>query len=71
MQLKLGAAGPRGGHHHDHHHDPGLTGHQGEHGAGQAAKLGIVKLGKVAGKVRISYIGPVMTPEKSPPISKL
>ena len=68
MQLKLGGAGPRVDHHHDHHHDRGLTGHQGEHG--QAAKLGIVKLGKVAGKVRISYIGPVMTLEKSP-ISKL
>ena len=50
MQLKLSEAGLRG--EGEHHHGHGITGEQGPHGAGHAAKLGIVKLGKVAGKVR-------------------
>ena len=51
MQLRLIEAELRGEHYHGH----GITGDQGEHGAGHAAKLGIVKLGKVAGKVRIVF----------------
>ena len=50
MQLRLSEAELRGEHYHGH----GITGDQGAHGAGHAAKLGIVKLGKVAGKVRNS-----------------
>ena len=48
MQLKLSEAGLQGEQYHDH----GITEDQGAPGAGHAAKLGIVKLGKVAGKVR-------------------
>ncbi len=46
MQLKLREAGLQGEQYH------GITEDQGAPGAGHAAKLGIVKLGKVAGKVR-------------------
>jgi len=52
MQLRLSEAELRGEHYHGH----GITGDQGAHGAGHAAKLGIVKLGKVAGKTKYTLL---------------
>ena len=49
MQLKLSPAGLQGERYH------GITEDQGAPGAGHAAKLGIVKLGKIAGKVRWNF----------------
>ena len=62
MQLKLSEAGPQAPGYHDH----GITGDQGAHGAGHAAKLGIVKLGKVAGKVRDKSPFAQLKPWKTP-----
>ena len=59
MQLKLSQAGLQGEQYH------GITEDQGAPGAGHAAKLGIVKLGKVAGKVRWNLCL-LLKPFKSP-----